>query len=49
MPPARQRCNRRRVWWYVLGIVAVQIGIGIAVERSGVAVRNPDYRARQGY
>jgi hypothetical protein len=37
---ARRRLNRRAVGWYLFGFMAVQIGLGALVERSGAALRD---------
>jgi hypothetical protein len=40
----RRRWNRGTVCWYLLGIAAVQIGLGAAVERAGPVLRDPVYQ-----
>jgi hypothetical protein len=39
----RRRFNRAAACWYGAGLVAVQLALGVAIERSGTTIRDPDY------
>jgi hypothetical protein len=39
-----QKRNRNSLVWYLVGFVAVQLGLAVGVDRFWPAIRDPDYR-----